>query len=164
MATRRRRNKGLEQAPAAGPKGLAKARRGATVDVRSHVALSREAEEVLFRRPEVLSEGSVRESPEGGRSWFGSTMITFDLAALEAHWRGPLDDAARTRLLEAVQGSVRVRLRAMRLACAEVARRLPDRPLGTAQVETRARLVGDTLHVDVDLEVPIGVSSRQGQR
>ncbi|MFW5921439.1 MAG: hypothetical protein ACOCUS_06325, partial [Polyangiales bacterium] len=88
----------------------------------------------------------------------------FDLVALGERWRGPLDEAARARLLRAVQGSVRVRLRAMRLACAEVARRLPDRPLGTAQVETRARIVGDKLHVDVDLEVPIGVSSRTGQR
>jgi hypothetical protein len=121
--------------------------------------LSREAEEWMFRAPDVLTEGSVRPTREGGVSWFGSTMITFDLEAMGKLWRGPFDEDARQRLADLVEGSVRVRLRAMRLACAEVARRLPDRPLGTAQVETRVRIVGHKLYVDLDLEVPIDVSS-----
>lgn len=128
-----------------------------------HVVLSRDAEERLFRCPEVLSEGSVRTLDDGA-CWFGSTMITVSLADLAPYWRGPLDEGARDRLVQAMAGSVRVRLRAMRLACAEVARRLPDRPLGTAQVDTRVRIVGDQLHLDVDVEVPLGVSSAQGQR
>jgi hypothetical protein len=142
------------------PKGLAKARRGAALRVRRGEALTREAEERLFHRAEVISEGSVRES-RGIVSYFGSTMITCDLDDLRAAWRGPLDHDARERLARAVAGSVRVRLRIMRLAYAEVARRIPDRPLGTAQVETRVRLEGDRLLLDVDVEVPIGVSSRR---
>lgn len=146
-----------------GLRGPVKARRGATLVVRTHESLSREAEELLFDAPEVMSEGSVR-SGRDGEQWFGSTMITMDLTALATRWRGPFDEDARARLLHALDGSVRVRLRAMRLACAEVARRLPDRALGTVQVDTRARIVGDKLHLDVDVEVPLDVSSARRRR
>lgn len=139
-------------------KGLARALRIRTMRMEQHQALSREAEEALFRVAEVLSEGSTRES-EG--AWFGSTMITFDLDRLAGDWRRPLDAAERVRLRDLVEGSVRVRIRAMRLACEEVARRLPDRRLGTAQIETRVHLRGGMLHLDVDLEVPLGVSSER---
>lgn len=137
--------------------GLAKARRGALVRVRRHEALTRDAEEALFAAPEVITEGSMRMGGEQD-CWFGSTMITIDLARIAEHWRGPFDDEARRRLLEALEGSVRVRIRAMRLACADVARRLPDRSLGTAQVDTKVRIVGDKLHLDIDVEVPLDVS------
>lgn len=141
-------------------KGLAKARKGARLRAHSHEALSGEAIEVLFRSAEVFTEGEVREAAGGGRSsWFGSAMISFDLDALAAAWRGTFDDAARDAAVRAIEGSVQVRVRAMRIACHEVARRLPDQRLGTAQVETRVRRVGRKLHLDVDLEVPLGVSS-----
>lgn len=137
-------------------KGLVRALRIRTMREERRTSLSREAEEALFRVAEVLSEGSARES-EG--AWFGSTMITFDLDRLAGDWRRPLDEDERARLRDLVEGSVRVRIRAMRLACEEVARRLPDRRLGTAQIETRVHLRGGKLHLDVDLEVPLGVSS-----
>lgn len=145
-------------------KGLARARRGARLIVREHVSLSREAEEALFRVAEVLSEGDLRDGGRGERAWYGSTMISFDLERLAAEWRGVLDDATRARVMRAVEGSVRMRLRAMRIAHREVARRVPDRSLGTASVEIRVRLAGAWLHVDVDLEVPVGVSSRRSRR
>ncbi len=145
-------------------KGLAKARRGAVMRRRGGEALSRETEEWLFEAPDVLCEGSVREGRAGKASWFGSTMITFDLDTIASRYRGTFDRDAQNRLVSALEGSVRVRIRAMRIACAEVARRLPDRRLGTAQVETRVRLVDQKLHLDVDLEVPIGVSSRRRRR
>jgi hypothetical protein len=135
-------------------KGPVRATRAAIVRDLPHRALTREAEEKLFRVAEVLSEGGSREG-----SWFGSTMITFDLDRLAAEIRGPLDAEARAQLLAAVEGSVRMRIRVMRLALAEVSRRFPGRRLGTAQVETRIRLHEGKLHVDVDLEVPFGVSS-----
>ena len=86
-------------------------------------------------------------------------MIGFDLDRVRRHWRGRFDPAAARRLMESVQGSVRMHLRAMRIAYTEVARRVPVRPLGTAQVETRVRLSEQYLHLDMDLEVPLGVSS-----
>lgn len=157
---RDREIKGLAKA---GPKGLAKARRGGTFLRRAGEALSRDAVECLFRHAEVLSEGEIRDADDT-RSYFGSTMITFPLDQIAECWRGPLDGEAQERLRVAVEGSVRVRLRAMRMATAEAARRVPVRPLGTAVVETHVRLAGGKLLLDVDLEVPIGVSSRRRKR
>jgi hypothetical protein len=106
---------------------------------------------------EVLSEGRL-----AGRVFFGSTLVTIDLEKVAPQFRGEEGAADRERLLTAASGSVRVRLRAMRVACADVARRHPDRQLGTASVETRFRLEGSLLLVDVDLEMPIGISSNVG--
>jgi len=48
----------------------------------------------------------------------------------------------------------------MRLARAEAARRLQSNEMGTALCEIRVLDTGDELHIDVDLEVPVRVSSR----
>lgn len=129
---------------------------------RRHVpaTLSRELEEELFRCSEVLSEGGVRASSQGS-TYFGSTMISIDLDRLMPSFRDGLDLHARRLLLEAIDGSVRVRLRAMRMARAEAARRISG-TLGTALVETRVRLTEHQLHIDVDLE--IGLHLRSGSR
>ena len=133
-------------------KGLAKAIRRARMHVHSYEVVTREAEEILFASAEVLSEGTLRET-RGGRSYFGSTMITLNLDAVS--WREPLDEEARNRLLRAVQGSVRFRVRAMRLAYEEAARRVRERPVGTALIDTKVRLSGRRLCLDVDLELPL---------
>lgn len=144
--------------------GLAKARRGAYVRHRRNGgALSRQAEEDLFAYSDVMSEGCVRHGPEGD-TYFGSTMFTVDLDRLARGWRGPLGDLERERLRRTVEGSVRVKLRAMRIACAEAAHRLPDRIFGTAAVETSVRLRGGQLHIDVDLEVPLGATNLRESR
>lgn len=122
------------------------------------LTLSRELEQQLFSCAHVLSEGGCRTSGSSGPSYFGSTMISIDFDRLLPMFRGGLDLEVQQRLLEAVDGSVRVRLRAMRLACAEAARRVPG-SLGTAFVETRVRLSERQLHIDVDLEVAFRVSS-----
>jgi hypothetical protein len=126
----------------------------------SRVALSRVLEEELFRSAEVLSEGGARGGGQG-ESYFGSTMISVELEGLLAGVRDWAE--ARRSLLEAIDGSVRVRLRAMRLARAEAARRVPDRTLGTAYIETKVRMTERQLHIDVDLEVPLSVSFASGQ-
>jgi hypothetical protein len=140
-------------------KGLAKARRDAFVVARSREYLSRGAEEALFQIAEVISEGSERAAASGQRHYCGSTMITFDLAKLSEVWRGPLGALERQALLRLVAGSVRIRLRAARIACAEAQRRVTERPLGSSTVETSVRLSGNTLQMDVDLELLVGVSS-----
>ncbi len=139
-------------------KGPARAEKAKALRERSHVALDRQTEELLFSEVEVLSEGSVRDGV-----FYGSTMITIDLGRVEAHLRRPLGIEGRARLLSAMDGSVRVRIRAMRIAMAEVARRFPTEKLGTAHVETHVDLTGDELHLDVDLEVPFGVSSAESR-
>jgi hypothetical protein len=127
--------------------------------VRGAPTLSRAFEEELFRFAEVLSEGSCRGKGDRGDTYYGSTMISIELERLRRVTRGGLDADARRLLADAVDGSVRVRLRAMRLARAEAARRIPDRALGTVCVETRVRLTEHQLHIDVDLEAAVGVSS-----
>ena len=138
-------------------KPLARAPAGPALVRRDFPAISRSLEEELFRSAEVLSEGCCRAGANGGSTYFGSTMISVDLDRVRRHWRGRFDTAAARQLSESMQGSVRVHLRAMRIAYREVARRVPLRPLGTAQVETRVRLSDKHLHLDVDLEVPLGV-------
>jgi len=146
-------------------KGLARAVRGARVVVRRGEALSREAEEALFAAPGLLSEGAVGPGVVGAEAYFGSTMITVDLARLALVWRGPLDEAARAQLLRLVGGSVRVHLRALRIARAEAMQRVPGRALGTATVEVRASLRAGALCIDVDLEAPLALSSaRRSER
>lgn len=125
--------------------GLAKARRGAFL--RSGV-LSREAEVLLMRLISRLSEGSVRQEASGD-SYFGSTMFSVDLDVLAASWRGTLD---REALRSAVEGSVRMRIRLMRLSAADAKQRLPGRIWGTTTSETRVAIQGDSLHIDVDVE------------
>jgi len=138
--------------------GLAKATRAALRRRPGGWALSRDAEETIFALAERMSEGSVRRGDDGSDTYYGSTMFTVPLDALRARWRSTLPVET---LRDLVEGSVRVRLRAMRIARAEAAHRVPDQGFGTAQVETRVAIVDDSLHLDVDLEVPLDVSSRR---
>jgi hypothetical protein len=135
-------------------KGPARALKSPIKRERRHRALDRQTEELLFRCAEVITEGSAREGV-----WYGSTMITFDLERIAAELREPLDAERRAELATLVAGSVRVRIRAMRIARAEAARRCPEEKLGTASVETRVELRNGDLLLDVDLEVPFRVSS-----
>lgn len=141
-----------------GPRGpgLAKARRSAAVRSRAGEALSREAEENLFAYADVLTEARV---DEGG--YAGSTMLTIDLARMAAYVRHLDTEEEREAFLSLASGSVRVRLRAMRFACAEAVRRVPERSLGTFSIETRMRLSGTSLMIDVDVEAPFAEIGRE---
>jgi hypothetical protein len=86
-------------------------------------------------------------------------MITFDLRPLADEWRGVFDERACDSLLDLVEGSVRIRIRTLRIARREAARRLAGYSLGTVAADTRVRLEGATLLLDVDLEVEVRVSS-----
>ena len=145
-------------------KPLARARRSPALVRRGHVVLSREVEEQIFLSAEVLSEGGCRPDPGSHDSYFGSTMISVEIARLQQPGRGSLDAGELRELADVIDGSVRVRLRAMRLACAEAARRVQDREFGTAQCEIRVRVTDTQLQIDVDLEVPLGVSSASRAR
>lgn len=120
-------------------------------------------EEALFRHADVLSEGGMRTHGGTHSTYYGSTMISIDVAKLGRFAPGLEGTAAERALLAVVDGSVRVRLRAMRMARAEAARRVHRRALGTALCEIRMQLRRGFLHIDVDLEVPLGVSSRAGR-
>lgn len=140
-------------------KPLVRATRSPVEFPRTGATLSLGLEEELFRIAEVLSEGGTRASDKHGDTYFGSTMVSIDLDRLQRVTRGKLDDKGRAALLAAVDGSVRIRLRAMRLARAEAVRRIADRALGIVYVETRMRLTARQLHIDIDLEAAVGVAS-----
>ena len=131
--------------------GLAKARRGAFI---SKGVLSREAEMLIVGRASRLSEGE----PDGGQ-YFGSTMFQVPLAELEARWRGPLDSA---ELLRVVEGSVRMRIRFMRIAVADARHRAPEGQWGTFVTETKIRLANTALHIDVDVEAALDEAESSG--
>ncbi len=78
--------------------------------------------------------------------------VTRWLGSLPEAWRRQQDVAA---WVDALDGSVRVHLRAMRLACAQVAHRVPKRSLGRALVQIRVRHEGGSILLDVDLEIPL---------
>ncbi|HKU44517.1 MAG TPA: hypothetical protein VJR89_40430 [Polyangiales bacterium] len=141
-------------------KPLAKASRHAVLKRRTAVQITRSLEEALFREADVLSEGGLRAAGPGQATYFGSTMIRVQFAALLARARPLGDRTERAELAVAIEGSVRIRLRAMRLARAEAARRMHRSVLGTALCEIRVCATADQLHIDVDLEVPVRVSSR----
>jgi hypothetical protein len=146
-------------------KPLVKSRAPAFLVRRQRVHVTRALEEAIFRHADVLSEGSVRAGAGATQpTYFGSTMLSVDLASLGAVLRGlPTTDGA-TAILDAIDGSVRIRLRAMRMARAEAARRVHRHTMGTALCEIRMQASGSLLHIDVDLEVPLRVSSRAVRR
>ena len=116
--------------------------------------LSRHAEESLFSIASVLTEGEAKDD-----TYFGSTMFTIDLAVLSKAFVRSLGVKEKHRLVAAIDGSVRIRLRALRPeACAAAQRRIPHRMLGMASAETRVCVVDNRLYIDVDVEVPVGVA------
>ncbi len=121
---------------------------------RSGWALGSRAEEELFRVAEVMSEGRAT-----GGVFYGSTLVSIDLSRALAGMDLAGDALLLARVVDAIAGSVRVRIRSMRLAEDDLARRFPDRIVGTARTETRFRTEALTLLVDVDLEASIGAAS-----
>ena len=140
------------------PRGLARATRVSGVRRRQQAVLTRDAEACLFEHARVLTEGQLRENSEG-YGYDGSTMVTFDLRPLADLWRGTFDEAARRELLDLVQGSVRVRIRVLRIARREASRRLVGYRLGTMRSDTQVRLEGSSLLLDVDFEAEVQVCS-----
>jgi len=136
-------------------KPLARAIRLRPVVTRTRSSLSRDFEELIFRHAQVLSEGYCHHISDLDAMYTGSTMLTVDLErmgpAIAHAW-----SRSNARLLHSVmEGSVRLRVRSMRLALAEAARRCVHGQLGMAHVETRIRIEGTLVHVDVDVEAPV---------
>lgn len=144
-------------------KPLSRALRVQPTQERHACSLTPQFEDLLFLNAELLSEGYCRQEPASGeRIYSGSTMITVDLDGFPAGVGLDFRSVDLDTFRSVLEGSVRLRVRAIRLALAEVARRAPDGVPGTAQIETQVRLKDRLLHIDVELEVPI--LSACGQR
>ena len=117
--------------------------------------LSEPAIAELFREAEVLAEGGL----DNYACWYGSIMITFDLGRFRSRCRDVHSEEDLDAAIDAIEGSVRVRVRAHRMACSEIYRRFPDRDVGTAELWSRFTREGDRLLLDIDLEAPIALPS-----
>jgi hypothetical protein len=132
-----------------------RARRIRALRTRSpRTVLTAHAIDALFRTAKVMTEGDLSGAPP---TWYGTVLVTFDLADLVEGAHDPEGELGR--LVEAIAGSVRVRILAHRLARAQVQERFPDRSLGTVRIESVFRRSGQHLLLDVDLEAPVEVAS-----
>jgi hypothetical protein len=142
-------------------KPLSRARRPPALRRReARDVLTAHAIDALFRAAEVLAEGEL-DDRGARRAWYGTVLITFDLASLAAECRELHGEDALDRVAATVEGSVRVRLLAHRLARSQVTQRYPGREVGTLAVQSRFRRQGAALFLDIDLEAPLGVPSRE---
>jgi hypothetical protein len=124
-----------------------------------HVVLTSQAIDALFRSASVMAEGDLSDG-SAPPTWFGSVLVTFPLDRVSEACRGLEGPGALDALIAAVEGSVRVRIHAHRLARTQLVQRYPDRDVGTAHIESRFRRDGMRLLLDIDLEAPVEVASR----
>jgi hypothetical protein len=126
---------------------MARARRVALFERDIQERISRAAAEVLLERAEILSEG--QQTPSG--TYYGSTMLTIDLARHAALLREPCDVASARRLATLFARDTR--------ACAWVrgltereAHRVAGHKLSRLTVELTFRWQGTRVFVDADVE------------
>jgi hypothetical protein len=117
-------------------KPMARATRVSLFEREIRVHLATPAIDLMFRGAQLLSEGQWQ-----GERWFGSTMITLDLARLADQVRDACDAATAHRVAELLARDVRVAARAR-----------AGRPLLRVDVELSARAAGECVHIDLDVE------------
>jgi hypothetical protein len=113
--------------------------------------LSSAALELLFARAQVMAEGRRAAGPTAGRAFFGSIMVTVDLAALADGVREPCNELVAERVANLMSGDARVLGRVRRLAEAE-ASKLAGAPIRVHSADVRMRANGACVHIDVDVE------------
>ncbi|MSP60250.1 MAG: hypothetical protein EXR72_07895 [Myxococcales bacterium] len=131
-------------------KPMAKATRVTLFEREVRERLSDPAIEILLGAAAVLSEGQVARAAGGGEAYFGTTMLTVDLAATTA-FREACDVRAARRVAELMAGDARITRLARQVAERE-ASRLAGRHLRVSASDVRVRAEGTTLFIDVDLE------------
>jgi len=131
-------------------KPMATARRVSLFEREVRVHLSTPALELLFEHAQVLSEGQRQAGV-----YFGSTMVTFDLARLAELVRDECDAAAAVRIAELLVRDPRVQARARILATSEAARRVGG-PIGKLEIDVKSRAAGCCVHLDLDVQGEAG--------
>src|SRR4051812_25175151 len=112
--------------------------------------LSGPAIDLLLQRSKLLAEGQRSSSPTAGKAWFGSIMLTIDVADLGADVREPCDALAAERVASMVAGDGRVLKRVRQLAERE-ASRLAGAPIKAHLSDVRVRAEGTRVFIDVDV-------------
>ena len=113
------------------------------------VRLSQAAIELLLASASVLSEGQT----ESGR-YFGSTMLTIDLARVSPRLSESCDLATARAAESLLAADPRIADRARGVAIAE-ARRLAGRRLQAVSADARVRRADRHFHIDVDIEAEL---------
>jgi hypothetical protein len=132
-------------------KPMARAARVTLFEREIREKLSVAAIEILVERARILSEGQRSASPTARARYFGSTMLTVDVAALSDLVREPCDAHAAARVAELVRGDARVTRRVQKIAARE-AERLAGGPVKVRAGEVRVRARGTLVYLDVDVE------------
>jgi hypothetical protein len=132
-------------------KPMAKATRVTLFEREIRERLSDPAIELLLGAAQVLSEGKVARIPGGGEAFYGTTMLTMNLATVGEAFRERCDEAAARRVAALMTGDARIARRARATAERE-ASHLAGRAVKAAASDVRVRAQGTTVFVDVDLE------------
>ena len=139
-----------QPAPAYELRPMAQVRRIPLIEREIREHLSHAALDAVFAQAEVISEGEATRA--GSQSQFlGSTMLTFDVAALAELVREPADEGTARRLavLLASDKSLEGRIET-------IVRREVERITGLAprrvRGETRIRTQGTRVFLDIDVE------------
>jgi hypothetical protein len=103
----------------------------------------------LFEKADVVSEGAIREDPEGP-VYYGSTSL---LLALPLRVGG-IVDLAREQVLRLITIDPHARLRAVRIACLEAQLRA-RRSIGSVRAELAVRPDVRGVRIDIDVEAPV---------
>jgi hypothetical protein len=127
-------------------KPMSAARRVSLFEREIRVRLAAPAVDILLDVAESISEGQL-----DGRSYFGSTFLTIDLARAGALVSGPCDASAARRVAELVGADERVLTRVRELASAQAIRRA-GATLARIAVDVRVRSAGTCVHLDADVE------------
>lgn len=112
--------------------------------------LSSAAVDLLFELAEVLSEGERRD---GG--YFGSTMLTMELARVADAVREDCDALSARQVAELLAADPRVATRARAMAIADAELRAGGPRLTAVKIELRARSSGTRVFLDVDVEAGV---------
>lgn len=138
-----------------GMRPLRKARRMDLVRSTEARRLAPGVAELLLRSARVMSEGAIREGIGGHETYFGSTMLTIDLAESAADLRASVDDALAAALAPLLARSAYLRTTALRIARREAEARIAGYESQRLTAETRVRAAGTRIEVDVDVELAL---------
>jgi len=124
---------------------MASARRVSLFEREVRVRLAPAGLDVLFDEARVISEGQ-----HDGPRWYGSTMMTIDLARVQARVADDCDQACARRVAELAAADERVRDRTRRLALAHAAR--DGGALEAPAIDLHVHREGRIVHLDLDVE------------
>ena len=133
------------------PKPMARVTRVTLFEREVRERLSNAALELLLGRAQVLAEGRRAQSPTARKAFFGSIMITMDLATLDGDVRDALTPETAARVAERMQSDARV-ARWLRKLAENEASRLAGSPIRVHSADVRVRCEGARVLVDIDVE------------